>query len=240
MSKHTIEMVESRIKYCMERLESEFGIEKIDVFPLFKKINAYNLEYTIEQYYIKGIGNMLIMYDKHEGPMQMATITITPYYKNLPLYTTDTIYREDKRTLLNEIYNLVDYQDELYLSYIEKFRKNMDICKDMPELPVPECWYEDIRPTHVAKAGTEADDEKIMKLCNDNLEVFIEMAKESPALDEEQKFKKWECVSEYARKLVENGGVSTDVFKKDFGDEMTLKFFREVFFAPDCFRNKAI
>ena len=36
---------------------------------------------------------------------------------------------------------------------------------------------------------------------------------------------------EYTDGLIEKGGISTDVFKKDLGEEETKKFFDSVFFG---------
>jgi hypothetical protein len=37
--------------------------------------------------------------------------------------------------------------------------------------------------------------------------------------------------AEYSDGLIKNGGPSTDVFKKEFGDEKTGRYFREVLFG---------
>ena len=47
----------------------------------------------------------------------------------------------------------------------------------------------------------------------------------------------WNCNYEYARRLVDDGGVSTNLFVESLGEERTKRFFYSVFFAPDRYRR---
>ena len=81
------------------------------------------------------------------------------------------------------------------------------------------------------------NDDEIFELFMSNLETFIEMEKASPLLDENQYKAKWSKNYEYARSLVEDGGVSTDLFVKSLGADKTKEFFYSIFFAPDKYRK---
>ena len=50
-------------------------------------------------------------------------------------------------------------------------------------------------------------------------------------LTEEEKREKRSITLEYTDGLIEKGGISTDVFKKELGDEEIKKFFDTVFFG---------
>ena len=47
---------------------------------------------------------------------------------------------------------------------------------------------------------------------------------------------KWQKNKEYADRLIDEGGVSTDLFTAALGAENTRRFFHEVFFGADCYR----
>ena len=67
----------------------------------------------------------------------------------------------------------------------------------------------------------------------DSLNVYIAHAKALPFLNEAEKAEKLAVTLEYTNGLVDKGGVSTDVFKKELGVEATKKFFAQVFFGTD-------
>lgn len=102
----------------------------------------------------------------------------------------------------------------------------------LPDMPVKECWYDDIRPVCTAKVTTPNQDEEILSIFTDNLKTFIEMEKSSPLLTASEYQAKWRKTQAYTDGLVDNGGVSTDVFKAVMGPEKTKEFFNTVFFAP--------
>lgn len=63
---------------------------------------------------------------------------------------------------------------------------------------------------------------------------FIGSEKAAPAFGSEtERTSKWNCTSEYADRLVSEGGVAADNFKRALGDDVTRKFFRQVFFGCD-------
>lgn len=236
MYETNMKAIERRINAGLRRLRRDYEVKELDVGDL-KRFTVAGRVHVVSQYEIVGVGNLLVMTNPEEGPMQMDTFTLTPYYKNLPLFTSDYMYFEDKRMFLNEIYSLVDYQDGMYLAYIEKFGENCKRCEHLPPMPLKPCWYDDIRPVVIAKTTAPENDDEIFELFMANLETFIEMEKASPLLDEAQYQAKWGKNYEYARALVEDGGVSTDLFVKSLGADKTKEFFYSIFFAPDRYRK---
>ena len=61
----------------------------------------------------------------------------------------------------------------------------------------------------------------------------MEHSKQLPLLSETEKNEKLAITVEYTDGLIEKGGISTDVFKKELGDAETKKFFDTVFFGTD-------
>lgn len=235
MYETNMKMIRRRIDAGVDMLRGHYAVTELDTGSLESFVVAGRY-HAVKQYEIEGVGNLLVMTNPKEGKMQMDTFTITPYYKNLPLFTTDYMYFEDKRMFLNEIYDLVEYKDEIYNKYIDRFAENCGAVSHLPDMPVKECWYDDIRPVFAGKIAAPADDDLIYELFLQNLAAFIEMEKETPLLPPEKRQAKWLRNFNYARALVEDGGVSTDLFVKSLGADETKRFFYSVFFAPYRYR----
>lgn len=237
MYETNMERISRRVNSGLERLRRDYEVKEVPVCQELQRFTVAGRVHAVKQYEICGVGNLLVMTNPERGMMQMDTFTLTPYFKNLPLFTSDYMYFEDKRMLLNEIYSLVPYEDELYKSYIDKFAENCRRYEYLPPMQLRECWYDSLRPVVLARTTAPENDDEIFELFMANLETFIEMEKASPLLNEEQYGAKWEKNYEYARALVEEGGVSTELFVKSLGADKTKEFFYSVFFAPDRYKR---
>lgn len=235
MYETNMKMIDRRINAGLAMLRETYKVTEIDTGSLESFVVAGRY-HAVKQYEIEGVGNLLVMTNPREGAMQMDAFTITPYYKNLPLFTTDYMYFEDKRMFLNEIYDLVEEQDELYREYIGKFAENCAAVSDLADMPVKPCWYDAIRPVFAGKIAPPEEDERICDLFLKNLTTFIEMEQNTPLLPPEKRQSKWLKNFDYARALVEDGGVSTDLFVQSLGADETKRFFYSVFFAPYRYR----
>ena len=235
MYETNMNMIERRINAGLSMLRQYYRVTEIDTGALENFVVAGRF-HAVRQYEIEGVGNLLVMTNPKEGPMQMDTFTITPYYKNLPLFTTDYMYFEDKRMFLNEIYDLVEEQDGLYREYIGRFAENCASVTDLENMPMKKCWYDSIRPVVAAKIASPEEDDRIFDLFRKNLSTFIEMEQKTPLLPQDKRTGKWQKNYDYARALVEDGGVSTDLFVQSLGADETKRFFYSVFFAPYRYR----
>jgi len=228
--------IEKRIKVGLDMVKKHYELREIDTGE-FKHLNIQQMSFAVRQYEVAGVGNLLVMDCMDSPGLQMDSFVFTPYYKNLPLFTTDYMYMKENRSFLNEIYDLVEKQDELYLSYIKRFAEVKDSYKHLTDMPVQACWYDDIRPVCTAKNTVPENDAEIIELFLKNLEIFIEMEKATPLLNEEGYKGKWAKNKFYSDNLVDSGGVSTDVFKAVLGPEKTKQFFDSVFFAPARYKK---
>ncbi len=235
MYETNMNMIERRINAGLSMLRQNYRVTEIDTGALESFVVAGRF-HAVRQYEIEGVGNLLVMTNPKEGAMQMDTFTITPYYKNLPLFTTDYMYFEDRRMFLNEIYDLVEEKNELYREYIGRFAENCASVADLEAMPMKECWYDSIRPVVAARIAPPEEDDRILDLFLKNLSTFIEMEQKMPLLSSEKRSGKWLKNYEYAKALVEDGGVSTDLFVQSLGAEETKRFFYSVFFAPYRYR----
>ncbi len=237
MYEDNVKRIDRRIGAGLALLDKYYEVTEIPVEDALKDFAVAGRRHVVRQFEIDGVGNLLIMTNPDDGHMQMDTFTITPYYKNLPLFTTDYMYFDDHISFLNEIYSLVEKEDGLYEEYIKRFKENCRAAEGLSDMKLPPCWYDDIRPVVIAKNAELSDEDLIFNIFISNLLTFIDMEKDSPELKGEALRIKWEKTYEYARGLVEDGGVSTKLFVDSLGEENTKAFFYGVFFAPDRFRN---
>ena len=92
-------------------------------------------------------------------------------------------------------------------------------------------WYDNIKfQESVSKKGKKKQKVSFDELTKKYLKAYIELAKNAPKCDEDAKKNK---ASVYVEGLLENGGPSTDIFKKHYGEEMTGYLFRKILFATE-------
>ena len=228
------EIIEQHIKRGMDLLESKYNLEQIETGK-FTTIKIQDIDYNIKQYKINGVGNLLVMDSKDSINLQMASFVITPYYKALPLFSTDYMYMKEKRSFLIEYYDLVSQKDEFYLSYINRFSSLKAEHDNLEDMILKECWYDSLKPVCTAKNTDRTTDLEISSMFVDNLKLFIEMEDNSKPLTIEERKEKWRITKDYTDGLVDNGGVSTNVFKAIMGADSTKEFFNDVFFGTNIY-----
>lgn len=230
-----IKAIEKEINSGLEILNKNYELKEIDCEP-FSKLNIRNIAYNIKQYEIVGVGNLLVMESKESLELQMLSFVITPYYKNLPLLSSDYLFIKEKRNFLVEYYDLVKEKDSQYEEYISKLKAIKAKYSELPDMKLKECWYDSLKTVCIAKKTSTTHDNDMFSIFNENLHTFIEREHEADILSESDRKVKWQITQDYANKLIDVEGVSTNVFKHSIGAESTRKFFHEVFFAPEKYR----
>lgn len=188
------------------------------------------MKFDVEQYDIEGIGNLSVM-RMNMGLMQMATIVITPTDKNLPLLSADYMYILSNRKAYMEFYDLVAEKDEDYQKLLAALDEVHATYNHLEDIEVSEAWYAPLLTVTAYKGGSFSADQDLENILVDSLKVYEQYANEFPALSEEERAEKIALTIEYTDGLIEKGGISTDVFKKELGDETTKHFFDHVFFG---------
>ncbi len=231
-----INAIEEGINIGMETLNSSYNLKEIDC-GRFTNLQIQTITYNVKQYEIVGVGNLAIMNSKHSSDLQMFTFVITPYYKSLPLLSNDYIYIKDKRNFLIEYYDLVVEKDLIYKSYMERFQSIKDKYAYLPDMKLKECWYDSLKPVCTAKKTSDSEDRVIFSIFKENLDLLVEMEKAYETLSLNDMKAKWQITQDYTDRLVDSGGVSTNVFKNALGDQATKDFFNEVFFGTKKFES---
>ena len=197
----------------------------------YEQMKMYGImKFKVEQYAIEGLGNLSVM-RVNMGVMQMATIVITPKEKNMPLLSADYMYILSNRKSYLEFYDVVQEKDAEYMQLIAKLSDVIDKYSHLEDFEASEAWYEHLLSVDAYKAGKSKNDADVEQMLRESVRVYLNHAKALPELTDDQKTEKKNITLAYTDGLIEKGGISTDVFKKELGPEVTKDFFDQVFFG---------
>lgn len=231
------QIIDVRIEAGLSLLRKHYAVSEQPVDEVLASPVIGGRPHHARRFDIEGVGNLLVMTVKDAEENQLSSFVVTPYAKDLPLFSTDYVYSGDKRFFLIELYDLVVDHDEAYRNSIESYSALAASWDDMPDFPMRPCWYDDIRPVCIAKAPSREQDELAVRRFLAALGLFITAEQEAPALAGESLERKWQLNKDYADRLIDEGGVSTDLFTEALGAENTRRFFDEVFFAPARYKT---
>lgn len=233
ISNKNVPAMNSCVDSVLEKLNENYTVTPVDVGD-YKQMKVYGImKFDVEQYHIEELGNLSIM-RLNMGVMQMSTIVITPFDKNLPLLSADYMYIMGNRKAYLEFYDVVKEKDDAYNKLMSNLSAVVDNYSHLENFEAKSAWYEDLLTVDTYKSCTDKNDADIEQMLIDSLDAYIAHAKELPLLSEEEKAEKLAITLEYTNGLVDKGGVSTDVFKKELGVEETRKFFDQVFFGTNA------
>lgn len=214
----------------LEELQKNYTVTARDVGE-YKEMKVYGImKFHVEQYDIEELGNLSIM-RVNMGLMQMATVVITPQDKNMPLLSADYMYILSNRKAYLEFYDVVKEKDESYQQLLQALSEVQSKYTHLEDIETTPAWYQHLLTVTSYKGGSFQVDSDLKTMLTDSLAVYMNHAKQLPTLSEEEKNEKLAITVEYTDGLIEKGGISTDVFKKELGEEETKKFFDKVFFG---------
>lgn len=228
-------IIDERIETGIALLRQHFTVEEKKIDPTLASPIIGGRPHHARRFNVEGIGNLLVMTVKDVPENQLSSFVITPYEKDLPLFSTDYVYSGERRFFLIELYDLVATHDPLYQHGIDAFAKLSASWDDMLDFRTHPCWYDDIRAVCIAKTPTQEQDGLALQRFQETLGCYIDMAQTLPTLTREQQREKWRLNKGYSDRLIDEGGVSTDLFIQALGPENTRRFFDEVFFASACY-----
>ena len=209
----------------LDLIKEKYNLCKLDVGE-FSTLKASGMRFLVEAYRAEGLGHVSVMRAKgFFGLMKMDTLMIVPTDVDLPLYSYDRIYAMGNDTLIVELYDT--FTESVDMSALEAVKSNF---VSLPERDPGEHWYDSIKlPESISKKGKKAQKHDFDTLAIEHFCAYL--GANAPAvLDVE---KKRELSSRYVNGLLSQGGPSTDVFKRELGEEKTTALFRKVLFGTD-------
>ena len=230
------EVIASRIEKGLALLRRYYTVSECSSDPALTDPVIGGRPHHAKRYDVSGVGNLLVMTVTEAEENQLSSFVLMPYYKNLPLFSTDYVYSGERRFFLLEIYDLSVRHDRPFEQGIEAFKAFGPVLNDMKDIPTRPAWYDDIRPVCFAKAPSKEQDEEAVEGFLAFLELFVKMEQTALPLEGEELRRKWKVNKAYADRLIDEGGVSTDLFTAALGAENTRRFFHELFFGAECYR----
>lgn len=205
-------------------LKERFPLTETDV-GAFRTLKAKGMMFAVRAYEAKGLGHVSVMQAKgFFDLMKMDTLIVNPKEIDLPLLSYDRILAMGNDTLIVELYDTAVEPLDLTALNVVKTKY-----QDLPERDPGTHWYDAIRlPESVSKKGKKLS-QQFDAMTADFAAAYLSLPAK-PVTDPE---KKREKTNAYVEGLLENGGPSTDVFKKALGEEKTAELFRSVLFGTN-------
>ena len=218
---NTIDIVLDSISNCGNLVEKPNEYETIKIFGVMK--------FKVKQYELQNIGNVSVMTVNMFGLMQMGTVVVTPYTKDIPLLSTDFMYILGNRKYIMEIDNTMVDAGSAYKSKCNAGNAIVSKYDDLEYFSAEPSWLDEVQDVLVRKQGK--DTKRLDEIVTEMTAFYSSWLNETPLLNAAGKSAKKEAVKGYAEKLITLGGLSTDVFKSALGEDVTRDFFEKVFFG---------
>jgi hypothetical protein len=211
------------INKLLDVLKQNYALTELDAGE-FSSLKASGMKFFVNAYHAEGLGHVSVMRAKgFFGLMKMDTLMIVPKERDLPLYSYDRIYAMGNDTLIVELYDTLT--NTLDLSALEKVKSEYT---RLNERDPGEHWYDSIKLTEsISKKGKKAQEKDFDGLAMEHFKAYLN----ADACSVTDKSKKKELSARYVNGLLTQGGPSTDVFKKQLGEEKTKKLFEQVLFG---------
>ena len=208
----------------LNTLKSRYELRQLDTGE-FAVIKANGMKFTVEAYCAEGLGHVSVMRAKgFFGLMKMDTLMIVPKEKDLPLYSYDRSYAMGNDTLIVELYDTLTAPFDT--APLDKVNARFSA---LPERDPGTHWYDSIKlPQSISKKGKKADTTSFDELTREHFEAYLSAASATADIAEKARRSAF-----YVNGLLEQGGPSTDVFKKTLGDAATAKLFKQVLFGTE-------
>ena len=215
---------------AIKALQKEYTLEEVKL-DKYKTLTVYGImKFRVEQYNIENLGNLSVMH-MNMGIMQMATLVITPKDKNLPLVSADYMYILSNRKCYLEYYDLVKEKDGQYKDLLDSLKSVINKYNHLEDIKASDAWYEHLLTITSYKSGKPSDDKDLEQLLTESIATYAKDSKSFKKLSKKAKKEKLAITTDYSNGLIEKGGISTDVFKDQLGEETTRNFFDTVFFG---------
>ena len=229
------EINEKKVQTVLERgigiLAQNYCVRKLDAGEFAGPVTL-NTQFRIAHYEIENVGHLMTMYTENNPHLLMATYTLTPYYKKLPLISSDFIFDGDGGMFLIEIYELVkNREDARFQEWIRKYAEQFRDLADIDNILTEPCFYDPARPVYVCKKRHPGQDQAGIQNLIDIMKIFIEQEKAGEQLEKTDAMEQKKIQRQFVDDLIDQNGVSTRVWVKEHGADYVRRFFHEIFFG---------
>ena len=207
----------------IEKINAAHPMTKLEIGE-YAEIKAPMMKFEISAYKAEGLGHVSVMsMSGMLGLMKMDTIIINPKGRDLPLLSYDRVYAAGNDTFIVELYDTMASPTEM--SALGKVKSD---AAALPQNDLGEHWYDNIKlPESLSFKGKKNHEAEFDRVALSALEAYF-AAEDNKDFDADVKVEKSDL---YVEGLLKNGGPSTSVFLKLFGEEKTADLFRTVLFG---------
>ncbi len=188
----------------------------------YESFKLKGMSFNVTSYKADGLGHVSLMTASgFFGLMKMDTLIIVSEEKDLPLFSYDRIKAMGNDTLIFELYDTLLSPFEA--PELERIKEKYS---SIPQMNIEKRWYESLRLS-VSVAKKSKDSRTSDLLAREYFSAFLSLERDKTQDIEKKKEKS----KAYVEGLLKNGGVSTDVLRKKFGEEKAEDLFRRVLFG---------
>ena len=157
------------------------------------------------------------------GLMTMETVICTPYAKDVPLFSFDSISAFGKKSLLLEVYDT--QVDPIDLATMDTVK---DSYKYLTDKQPKSAWYDNLRLSpSLFKEGNKVN---LSKLATEMTTAYLDLFVIACDVERSAKVAKSRA---YVEGLISNGGPAINTIRKMLGDEATETLFRRFLFGTE-------
>ena len=225
------------IDESIKMFQNSYGMNPIDIGDFYKMTIYGIISFYSKAYHLENFGTLCVM-TFNIGIMQMLTISINPFEKDLPQISIDIMFMLNKRISLFELYGLMlNKQNEEYKSFINTINGIKDKFQDIPNYETKKSWHSSLACALITKAFEAKQDPKLAELFVESIKEYIKYSNNVKKLNNNDIINKISLIEEFGNNLIDKGGISTDQFKKNFGIDKTRKYFGNVLFGYDIYKD---
>jgi hypothetical protein len=214
----------------LKEISEVYALSACDVGE-YQTIRIFGImKFHVSQYRAEKLGNISVM-KTNTGPMKMVSVMLTPLLRDIPMMSLDYIYIFGRRKAYIEFIDLNRDEKGTAPSRKEWLADLASQFKNLKDLEYRHSWQDSVLAGTLLKTGTAADDGALFEMQKAAVGVLLKMSESVPELKPDQTGRRKEAVKGYYDRLISEGGMSTDVFRKSKGKEWTEKFFADVFFG---------
>lgn len=157
------------------------------------------------------------------GLMKMETLICTPYIKDVPLFSFDSISAFGKRSLLMEEYDT--QVTPIDLTALDAVKEDYNDLKDRHPKPA---WYDSMRLS--PSTFKEGDKLRLSQLATEMTTAYLDLFVTARDVERAAKNAKNRI---YVEGLITSGGPAINTIRKMLGDEATETLFRKLLFGTE-------
>ena len=208
--------------YVLSELQKRWPVTERDLGQ-WKTIRKSGMQFCIRGYETP-VGNLSVVQMKAMlGLMKMDTVVFTALTKDAPLFSYDCVHAMGQDTLLLELYDT--QLTPIDVSALDAVKAS---ASDLPDHDLGQHWYDPLKLSpSLAKRGKKLT-ARYGEISKAFFLAYLDLLESAPDCERGAKQAK---VKAYTDGLLDNGGPSTDQFKKLIGDRATRSLFSRFIFS---------